>query len=66
MLTERQKLMSVDEAAEYLGFHPEYVRRLARQGRLKGLKAGRQGRAWRFRPEDLDAVLEEGGRTDDT
>lgn len=55
-MRERRKLLSVDEAAEYIGFHPEHIRRLARQGKLNGAKIG--GRAWRFRPEDLDAFFE--------
>lgn len=56
-MAERQKLMNISEASEYLGFHPEHVRRLARQGKIKGRKIG--GREWRFRPEDLDAIFED-------
>jgi excisionase family DNA binding protein len=42
--------MNVHEAAEYLGFHEEHVRRLAREGKIKGRKIG--GKEWRFRPGD--------------
>ncbi len=63
-MTERRKLMSVEEAAEYLGFHPEHVRRLARQGKLNGRKIG--GKAWRFRPEDLEAIFEEDQEVNDS
>jgi excisionase family DNA binding protein len=56
-LVERQKLMNILEAAEYLGFHPEHVRRLARQEKIKGRKIG--GKEWRFRQEDLDAIFED-------
>lgn len=33
--------ITVDEAAEQSGYHPEYVRRLARQGRIGAQKKGR-------------------------
>ena len=49
--------MNVREASEYLGYHPEHVRELARQGKIKGRKIG--GKEWRFRPEDLDALFED-------
>ncbi len=49
--------MNILEAAEYLGFHPEHVRRLARQEKIKGRKIG--GKEWRFRQEDLDAIFED-------
>ncbi len=57
MLAEKRKLLNISEAAEYLGFHPEHVRRMARQGKINGRKIG--GKEWRFRPEDLDALFEE-------
>jgi excisionase family DNA binding protein len=57
VLKQRRRLIDVREAAEYLGFHREHVRRLARQGKIKGRKIG--GKEWRFRPEDLDALFEE-------
>lgn len=48
--------MTVREAAEYLHYHPEYVRELARKGELKGRRTGHTGRGtWRFTKEDLDA-----------
>ena len=31
-------LMSVAEAAELSGYHPEHIRRLIREGRIKGQK----------------------------
>jgi len=57
MLAEKRKLLNISEAAEYLGFHPEHVRRMARQGKINGRKIG--GKEWRFRPEDLDALFED-------
>ena len=52
----RPRLLTVMEAAEYLRFHPEHVRRMTREGRLPGRKIGAE---WRFRPEDLDARFED-------
>jgi len=48
-------LYTLEEAAEYLDYHPEHVRRLARGGEVRGFKWGRRGE-WRFRKEDLDAI----------
>ncbi|MGA5108698.1 helix-turn-helix domain-containing protein [Streptomyces pseudogriseolus] len=45
-------VLSAGEAAALLGCTPEYVRRLARTGRLR---AHRVGGVWAVRPEDLDA-----------
>ena len=56
-MVEKKKLYNISDAAEHLGFHPEHVRRLARQGKIKGRKIG--GKEWRFRPEDLDALFED-------
>lgn len=38
---ELPEWITVDEAAEQSGYHPEYVRRLARQGRIGAEKKGR-------------------------
>lgn len=47
-------MMSIFEAAEYLGISAFSLRKLARERRIPGGKIGRQ---WRFRKEDLDAFL---------
>jgi excisionase family DNA binding protein len=62
VLKERRRTMTALEAAEYLGMHPESVRRLARRGELPGRKIGKE---WRFRPEDLDALFEEDREVDE-
>jgi len=46
----RPQLWTTDEAAEYLGWVPEYVRQVARAGRIPALKLGRE---WRFVPDRL-------------
>lgn len=47
-------MMSIFEAAEYLGLSVFSLRKLARDQRIPSGKIGRQ---WRFRKEDLDAFL---------
>jgi excisionase family DNA binding protein len=49
-------MMSIIEAAQYLGLSVFSLRRLARERRIPSGKVGRQ---WRFRKEDLDAFLKE-------
>jgi len=39
------KLLDTREAAEFLGWHPEYVRRLSRRGAIPAIRLRRQ---WRF------------------
>jgi excisionase family DNA binding protein len=53
-------LMTCEEAADYLRLHERTVGRLLKQGRLPGVKVGRQ---WRLRRADLDAYLA-GGEKD--
>lgn len=48
-------MMSIFEAAEYLGLSVFSLRKLAREKRIPSGKVGRQ---WRFRKEDLDAFLQ--------
>lgn len=47
-------MMSIFEAAEYLGISVFSLRKLAREKRIP---AGKVGRQWRFRKEDLDGFL---------
>lgn len=47
-------MMSIFEAAGYLGISVFSLRKLAREQRIPSGKIGRQ---WRFRKEDLDAFL---------
>lgn len=56
-------MMSIFEAAKYLGISVFSLRKLARESRLP---AGKVGRQWRFRQEDLDAFLKKqyGGMQD--
>lgn len=47
-------LMSIQEAAKYLGLAEESVRYLARARRIP---CGKVGRLWRFNKDDLDNFL---------
>ena len=44
-LREHKEVMNVDQAADFLGFHPYTVREKARLGEIPGRKVGRE---WRF------------------
>ena len=50
----RSTLMTIEEVAEYLRFHPSTVYRLVRQGRLPAVKVGKQ---WRFHRQALEDWL---------
>ncbi len=45
------QLMTIEEAADYLRFHPSTVYRLARQGAIPAVKVGKQ---WRIHRKTLD------------
>lgn len=51
-----EKLMNVEEAADYVGLSSFTVRRLAKNGALPAAKIGR---AYRFKREDIDSYLRE-------
>lgn len=61
-----EKLMDVDEAAQYVGLSSFTVRRLAKEG---ALPAAKLGRAYRFKREHIDAFLRENynkGKSDES
>lgn len=49
------RLLTVEEAAEYLKIHPHVLRRWLREGKLPGIKLGNH---WRIDESDLKAFLE--------
>ncbi len=55
-MTSADKPLTIVQVAELLGLHEESVRRLAREGRLPGFKAGR---SWRFDPLELNKWQEQ-------
>ena len=52
----KSALMTIEEVAEYLRFHPSTVYRLVRQGVLPAVKVGKQ---WRVNREALEEWLRE-------
>jgi excisionase family DNA binding protein len=50
------KILTVEEVAEYLRLNKQTVTRMASRGELPGLKIGRH---WRFRKSDIDARFNE-------
>jgi excisionase family DNA binding protein len=53
-----EKLLTPEEAAEYLAVSPKTIRKWLRGEKIKGVKIGK---LWRIRKKDLDALLEEEG-----
>lgn len=53
--TDKDQMLTLDEAVQFLGTSKPTMHRLLRQGDIQGLKVGRQ---WRFRKADLIAHLE--------
>ncbi len=53
-----EKLLTLEEAAEFLRINPEVLRRKAREGKVPAAKIGRQ---WRFRLTRLLEWLDQGG-----
>lgn len=53
-MEQHNKLMDVQEAADYVGLSTFTVRRLAKQGALPAAKIGR---AYRFKRDDIDQYL---------
>ncbi len=52
---KKSTLMTIEEAAQYLRFHPSTVYRLARLGKLPAVKVGKQ---WRLDRETLQRWLQ--------
>jgi len=53
MTRSRSNLFTVTEAAEIIGFHPDYVRRLILEGKVKAQKLGKN---WFLRMFDIAKV----------
>ena len=51
------KLLNTEQAAAFLGWHPEHVRKLAREGMLPAVKVRRQ---WRYYLHRLQAWIDAG------
>jgi excisionase family DNA binding protein len=57
-IPDRQTWLTVAEAAEYLRIKPRTLLLWVRQGKVKAFAlSGTHRHVWRFRREDLDAIL---------
>jgi excisionase family DNA binding protein len=56
------KALSVREAAERTGYHPEYLRRLIRRGKIE---AERFGSMYLIRADSLERYVQEMNQSDD-
>jgi len=57
---KRSDFYDVKEAAEVLGYHPQTMRVMVRDGKMRAVKRGRK---WFFIKEDVDGVLGSGPTT---
>lgn len=55
-----EKLYTVKEAAEYLGFHYQTVWKFIKEGRLKAIQpSGKKKGQWRIKESELEGVIDE-------
>jgi len=54
-----EKLLTIDEVAEYLGVHRDTVYSLVRSGRLPAMQLGGRKAGWRISQEDVRAFISE-------
>jgi excisionase family DNA binding protein len=50
----QEEVFTLEEAAKYLKVHQQTIYKMARAGKLPGMKIGR---SWRFHKDILDAML---------
>lgn len=62
MTTNGGEWLSVSQAAEMSGYHPEYIRRLIRRGELEARKFSI---VWQVRRESLQAYIQDAQKKED-
>jgi excisionase family DNA binding protein len=55
---DTDRLLTVEEAAERLRFSTETIRRMLRDGRLRGIRMGATRAGWRIAERDLAAFIQ--------
>lgn len=58
-MSDDDKLLTVEQAAEKLQMHPATIRRYIRDGQISGVRLG--ARQWRISAAALKAFIEKGG-----
>ena len=56
-IVSNKRLLRSEEFATLIGFHPETVRRLIREQRIRAIKFGDE---WRIKPEEVDRIMQNG------
>jgi len=62
MTSNDSEWLTVNEAAEISGYHPEYIRRLIRDGKIEGRKFAI---VWQVRRDSLNAYIKNAQTKDD-
>ena len=62
MITNGGEWLTINEAAEISGYHPEYIRRLIRDGEIEAKKFSI---VWQVRRESLNAYIENANAKED-
>ncbi|TAL50094.1 MerR family transcriptional regulator [Patescibacteria group bacterium] len=57
MPTQEAKLITIREAAELLGVHPETLRRWDNEGKLKAVRVGERGHR-RYNTSDVNRLMQ--------
>lgn len=63
MPTEKPSLLTIREAANLLGVHPETLRRWDNDAKLKAIRVGKRGHR-RYRQEDIKELYEKSDKLD--
>ena len=56
---ETDRLLTVPEVAERLRLNPETIRRMLRDGRLRGFRIGADNAGWRISERDVAAFIQD-------
>jgi excisionase family DNA binding protein len=56
-MTETDRYLTVPEVAKRLRLNPETIRRMLRDGRLRGFRPGGDSAGWRVSERDLAAFI---------
>jgi excisionase family DNA binding protein len=56
-MMDQDPWLTVEQIAERLQFHPDTVRRLLREGRIRGTKLRTNRAGWRIRASEIDRYI---------
>ncbi len=64
-MAEGERALKVEQVAERLQVTPEAVRRMLRDGRLRGVRLGGRKTGWRIPDSEVRRILAGGAQADD-